>query len=904
MRGWRRAAGGLTTLLLLLAPGLALAQPAAIRARLLVSGLAQPVAFVQDPSNPRAQYVVQQGGRIRVVLDGVLQPFDFLDLSGVVLAGGERGLLGLALPADYGTTGRSFVNFTDLAGDTVVARFHRSASNLLMADPATRFDLRWSDGLRFIPQPFANHNGGTLQFGPDGHLYIGMGDGGSSNDPQHNAQNPDSLLGKMLRIDVHVPPGDPNGFRVPPDNPFLDRVPIPARPEIWAFGLRNPWKFSFDDPRLGGTGAMVIGDVGQGAREEIDHEPPLAGGRNYGWRLREGFLAGAAGTSRPAAYQPLTDPVFDYPRTDGQSVSGGYVYRGTALGPGHAGRYYFADFVAGRVYSIALTVNPQTGEATASDRREHTSELGGTATLGNISAIDVDSTGELYVVSYSLGRVIRIEPAITDADNDTLPDAWERRFGLDPSIAASSDGPDGDPDGDGVSNAAELAQGGHPRGLRKYYLAEGATSAQYFDLSLDLANPGAAHAMAVVRFLKSDGTVVSQSYVVPAMRRVSINPKGLPALDIAEFSTIVESDEPLVVSRQMSWDVARHYGSHMEKAVDAPSAEWFLAEGATIAGLNLFYLLQNPNPAGTVAEITFLLPAPRPPIVKQYPLRPSSRTTVWVNLEDPQLAAAEVSASIRTLDNAPIVVERAMYRDVSGQFFGAGHDGAGVTSPATEWFFAEGATGPFFDLFVLLANPNAATATGEIRYLLPDGSTITRPFSVPGRSRQTIWVDHVDQRLADTAVSTLVRSDSVPIVAERAMWWPGGVSEWYEAHVSLGSTASGTRWALAEGEVTRTPGSSADTYVLVANLDATPDTATFTLLFEGRPPLITRRDVAANSRFTLNVADAFADAQGRRFGVLVASERGARFAVEGAVYSDTPGVSWAAGSGLQGTRVP
>src|SRR5215216_1232773 len=182
---------------------------------------------------------------------------------------------GLSLPLafvqapDYATSARFFVNFTNTAGDTVVARFRRSASNALAADPSSRFDLVWSTGERVIRQPFSNHNGGSLVFGPDGYLYIGMGDGGSANDPNHLAQNMTSLLGKMLRIDVSVPDTHATGFVIPTNNPFRTS----SAPEIWSIGLRNPWKFTFDDPARGGTGAMVIADVGQGAWEEIDYEP-------------------------------------------------------------------------------------------------------------------------------------------------------------------------------------------------------------------------------------------------------------------------------------------------------------------------------------------------------------------------------------------------------------------------------------------------------------------------------------------------------------------------------------------------------------------------------------------------------------------------------------------------------
>jgi glucose/arabinose dehydrogenase len=364
------------------------------------SGFQTPLAFVQDPTDRTVQFVVQQSGRIRVVRSGSVLGTDFLNLTSAIACCGERGLLGLAFAPDYVSSGRFFVNFTDRSGDTVVARFNRSA-NPLVADPGSRFDLLLG-GRRSVEQPFTNHNGGHLAFGPDGYLYIGLGDGGSGNDPDHRAQDPSELLGKMLRIDINVPDSDAAGYRIPPDNPFLGGSP--ARDEIWAFGLRNPWRYSFDDIARGGTGALVIGDVGQSSVEEIDHEPRGAGGRNYGWRNREGLHSNV--TSRPPAYQPLTDPIFEYGRGEGASVTGGFVYRGSRLGPASRGRYFYADFVSGRVWSLALTISAS-GEATASDRREHTAELGGRAVLGNVSSFGVDADGELYVVNYS-GSVVRI----------------------------------------------------------------------------------------------------------------------------------------------------------------------------------------------------------------------------------------------------------------------------------------------------------------------------------------------------------------------------------------------------------------------------------------------------------------------------------------------------------------
>lgn len=371
--------------------------------RVHASGFTQPVAFVQDPIDPAVQFVVEQRGRIRVVRRGAVQSTDFLDITASVRSGGEQGLLGLAFPPDAGLTGRFYVNFTNAAGHTVVARFRRS-SDPLAADPSSRFDLRWNGAgaPALIEQPFANHNGGHLAFGPDGYLYVGMGDGGSGNDPGHLAQDPSSLLGKMLRVDVSVPDSHPIGYIVPPDNPF---VAGPARDEIWSFGWRNPWRYTFDDPSRAGTGAMLAGDVGQDRWEEVDYEPAGRGGRNYGWRNREGAHDNV--TSRAAAFTPLVDPLHEYDHSTGSSITGGYVYRGASLGAAFRGRYFFGDFVRSRVWSFALNIDAG-GVPRASDLREHTTELGGSAQLAGISSFGVDAGGELYIVSYSRGVVLRI----------------------------------------------------------------------------------------------------------------------------------------------------------------------------------------------------------------------------------------------------------------------------------------------------------------------------------------------------------------------------------------------------------------------------------------------------------------------------------------------------------------
>jgi glucose/arabinose dehydrogenase len=389
---------------------IALARPAAaqLAAQRIASGFHQPIAVVADPLVPGTLIVAEQSGRAHAIVDGVVRPTPFLDISSIVKFDGEQGLLGLAFSPDGS---RVFVNFVRSrspdqgVGDTVIARFRRSSDPLVL-DPASRFDLVWPDGQPYISQPTPVHKGGNLQFGPEGYLYIGFGDGGYGGDPVNNAQTPTLLLGKMLRIDVNVPDSHPRGYVIPPGNPFVDDDPIPALHEIWAFGYRNPWRYSFDDYGLGATGAMIVGDVGQDSREEVDYEPAGRGGRNYGWYLREGTIPlPGVSPSRQPAYWPLTEPMADYPRTVGRSVTGGFVYRGAALPPSFVGRYFAADFFGG-MYSVGLAIDGQ-GEASVTDVIDHSAELGHpmfVPTFGR--GLD----GELYFASFIGGSIYKIVP--------------------------------------------------------------------------------------------------------------------------------------------------------------------------------------------------------------------------------------------------------------------------------------------------------------------------------------------------------------------------------------------------------------------------------------------------------------------------------------------------------------
>jgi glucose/arabinose dehydrogenase len=338
----------------------------------VVTGLPQPTAIVH--AGDARLFLTLQRGQIAVFQDGTVLPTAFLDIRLLVSCCGERGLLGLAFHPRYSESGFFFVDYTNLSGDTVIARYRVSAGNPNIADPSSGVTLLT------IAQPFSNHNGGQLAFGPDGYLYIGLGDGGSGGDPHGNGQSLSTLLGKMLRIDPRPSGGRP--YAIPPDNPFVDRSG--ARPEIWAYGLRNPWRYSFDRE----TGDLWIGDVGQGEWEEVDLQPAGSpGGENYGWNRMEGDHS-YDGADPPADAVP---PVFEYSHDDGGcTVAGGYVYRGESI-PDLYGAYVFADYCLGRLEALRLRDGKVIGHRS----------LG--PVVPGLSSFGEDAQGELYAMSLGGG---------------------------------------------------------------------------------------------------------------------------------------------------------------------------------------------------------------------------------------------------------------------------------------------------------------------------------------------------------------------------------------------------------------------------------------------------------------------------------------------------------------------
>lgn len=419
----------------------------------VASGLTRPILVTHAPGDTSRVFIVEKRGVIRVLENGVLLGTAFLDIDARVTGGttdfSEQGLLGLAFHPNYAVNGYFYVNYTGTSGsgDTFVSRFSVTG-NPNVADPNSELILMSFD------QPQSNHNGGWIGFGPnDGHLYIGTGDGGNSNDvgtghhePGGNSQWLGTLLGKILRIDV----SDPASYTIPDDNPFVDTAG--ALPEIWAFGLRNPWRNSFDRD----TGDLWIADVGQSAWEEVNVQPAASlGGENYGWRCREGMHDFDFDDDCPNA--TLVEPIHEYSHALGCSITGGYVYRGCAI-PDLAGTYFFADYCAGTIWSLRYS------GGVVSDFTNRTAELdpAGALAIGDITSFGEDALGEIYITDQPGGEVFKIVPAtLVDCNTNGIADGCDIATGASSDV--NSDGiPDecqaclGDTDGDLDTDLSDL----------------------------------------------------------------------------------------------------------------------------------------------------------------------------------------------------------------------------------------------------------------------------------------------------------------------------------------------------------------------------------------------------------------------------------------------------------------
>ncbi len=346
------------------------------------SGLAHPVGITNAGDGSGRLFVTEQGGAVRVVAaDGSLRDAPFVNLGDRIVSGGERGLLGFAFHPGFPENGRIYVDYTRKTdGATVVSELSATGDR---ADPASERVLL------VIPQPFANHNGGQLAFGPDGFLYIGTGDGGSGGDPRGNGQNTNVLLGKILRIDVDGPPTQGRAYAIPDTNPFASGGSDPGggAPEIWAYGLRNPWRFSFDPA----NGDLYIGDVGQGSWEEIDRQPgDSPGGENYGWNVMEGRHCYSGSCDQ----RPYVKPIAEYGHDRGCAVVGGYVYRATAQ-PALRGVYLFGDDCSGTVFTLQVDEGTTTAKPVLDSGKQ-------------ISAFGTGEDGEIYLADLAGGGIYRL----------------------------------------------------------------------------------------------------------------------------------------------------------------------------------------------------------------------------------------------------------------------------------------------------------------------------------------------------------------------------------------------------------------------------------------------------------------------------------------------------------------
>ena len=427
-----------------------------------------------------------------------------------------------------------------------------------------------------------------------------------------------------------------------------------------------------------------------------------------------------------------------------------------------------------------------------------------------------------------------------------------------------------------------------------YFLSEGATG-DFFDMDILVANPTDTAADVQISYLKPDGTTVPQTFSLGARTRRTVKVEEVPGLESTAVSAVVRSTNavPLAVERTMFWD-ATYYGGHTGNAVDAPRTRWLFGEGSQ-GFFDTYVLLGNANTEKATVTVTFLVEG-APNVVRTYDLAPTSRFNVYAGII-PELNNR--SFSIVVTSTLPIIAERAMY--FGKRLFEGGHESAGVAEAATSWFHAEGATGSYFDTWILVGNPNPTKANLTVTFLKGDGTSLVRHKEVPPNGRYSLFVDGEDPALADTAVSTTVVSD-IPVVSERAMYWPGTSDTWFEAHNSFGVTGAATKWALAEGRVGGPR--EFETFVLLANPGLSTAQVRATFLRTNGTTVVKTYDVLPTSRFNIWVNSMVPELANEDFGVLLEVLNGVDVAVERAMYWTSAGVDFAGGTNATAVRVP